>query len=87
MFGGLPTKWALPIAVAFEAFWEVLENSPMIIDRYRAVTISWGYSGDSILNSMSDISWMVIGFLLASRIAGVGQRGDGGGARAVHARA
>ncbi len=68
LFGGLPTKWALPIAVGFEGFWEVLENSPMIIQRYREVTVSWGYSGDSILNSMSDIGWMVIGFLLASRL-------------------
>ncbi|MBO9499753.1 MAG: DUF2585 family protein [Novosphingobium sp.] len=68
LFGGLPTRYALPIAVAFEGFWELLENSPIIIDRYRAVTISWGYSGDSILNSMSDIGWMAIGFLVASRL-------------------
>ena len=68
LFGGLPTRWALPIAVAFEGFWEILENSPIIINRYREVTISWGYSGDSILNSMSDIGWMMIGFLLASRL-------------------
>jgi len=68
VFGGLPTRWALPIAVGFEGFWEVLENSPTIIDRYREVTISWGYSGDSILNSMSDIGWMIVGFLLAGRL-------------------
>ncbi len=68
LFGGLPAKWALPIAVAFEGFWEVLENTPMIIDRYREVTVSWGYVGDSIVNSMSDIGWMVIGFLLAARL-------------------
>lgn len=68
LFGGLPTRWALPIAVLFEGFWEILENSPIIINRYREVTISWGYSGDSILNSMSDIGWMVIGFVLASRL-------------------
>ena len=40
-FGGRPAAWALPIAVAFEAFWELLEHSPMIIDRYRAVTVSF----------------------------------------------
>src|SRR3546814_1967823 len=68
IFGGLPTRWALPIAIAFEGFWEVLENSPIIIDRYRAVTVSWGYSGDSILNSLADVGWMVIGFLLAARL-------------------
>jgi len=68
LFGGLPARWALPIAAAFEGFWEVLENSPVIIERYREVTISWGYVGDSIVNSMSDIGWMVAGFLLAARL-------------------
>ena len=68
LFGGKPARWALPIAVLVEAAWEVTENTPMVIDRYRAVTVSWGYSGDSIVNSASDIGWMVIGFLLASRI-------------------
>ena len=68
LFDGAPTRWALPIAVAIEASWEILENSPMIIERYRAVTASFGYSGDSIVNSMADIGWMVLGFLLAARI-------------------
>ncbi|MCB2060861.1 MAG: DUF2585 domain-containing protein [Novosphingobium sp.] len=68
LFGGAPASWALPIAVALEASWEVLENSPMIIDRYREVTVSWGYSGDSIVNSMADIGWMMAGFVLASRL-------------------
>ena len=68
LFGGVPARYAMPIAAAFEAFWEILENSPMIIERYRAVTVSFGYVGDSIVNSLSDIGWMVIGFLLASRL-------------------
>ncbi len=68
VFGGQPRRWALPIAVAFEGFWELLENSPMIIQRYREVTISWGYSGDSIINSMADICWMTLGFVLAGRL-------------------
>lgn len=68
LFGGRPAAWALPIAVAFEAFWELLENSPMIIDRYRAVTVSFDYYGDSVLNSLSDIGFMALGFWLASRL-------------------
>ena len=68
LLGGLPARWALPIALVIEAAWELFENSPMIIDRYRAVTVSWGYSGDSIVNSVSDIGWMAAGFWLASRL-------------------
>ena len=67
-FGGKPASWALPIAVAFEGCWELLENSPMIIERYRAVTVSLGYNGDSVINSLSDIGFMTLGFLIASRL-------------------
>jgi hypothetical protein len=55
-------------AVILEAVWEVLENSPMIIDRYRAVTIAQGYIGDSILNSVSDIVMAALGFVIAWRL-------------------
>jgi polyferredoxin len=68
LFGGKPARWALPIAVVVEAAWEIVENTPMIIDRYREVTVSWGYTGDSVVNSISDIGWMIAGFLLASRL-------------------
>lgn len=68
LFGGKPIRWALPIAVLVEAAWEITENTPMVIDRYRAVTISWGYSGDSVVNSLGDIGWMIVGFLAAARI-------------------
>lgn len=68
LLGGKPAIWALPIAVVFEGFWELLENSPLIIDRYRAVTVSFGYSGDSVLNSLSDLGFMALGFWIASRL-------------------
>lgn len=55
-------------AVVLEGVWEILENSPIIIDRYRAVTIAQGYIGDSILNSVSDIVMAAIGFLIAWRL-------------------
>lgn len=55
-------------ALLLEAGWEVLENSPIIIDRYREVTIALGYVGDSVLNSLSDVVMMAIGFGLASRL-------------------
>lgn len=68
LFGAKPSRWALPIAVLVESAWEIAENTPMVINRYREVTISWGYSGDSIVNSASDIGWMTLGFLLALRL-------------------
>lgn len=66
-FEALSSKWALMLAVLVEGSWEILENSPIIIDRYRAVTISWGYSGDSVLNSAADMGFMTLGFLFAAR--------------------
>jgi hypothetical protein len=68
LFDGAPTRWALPIAVIVESSWELLENSPLIINRYRSATMSLGYSGDSILNSMADIGWMSLGFWIASKL-------------------
>jgi hypothetical protein len=56
-------------AVMLEGLWEILENSPVIIDRYRAVTIAQGYIGDSILNSVSDIVMAAIGFVIAWRLS------------------
>ncbi len=63
-----PIQVRLWAAVALELAWEIAENSPVIIDRYRAATLAVGYSGDSILNSVSDASMMIAGFLLASRL-------------------
>ena len=55
-------------ALVVEAAWEIFENTPMVIDRYREATIALGYSGDSILNSASDIAMMAFGFLAARRL-------------------
>lgn len=54
-------------AVAAESAWEILENTDLIIDRYRSVTVSLGYYGDSILNSVVDSLLCIVGFLFAAR--------------------
>ena len=65
-------RWPLErrflIALAIEAAWEIVENTPMIINRYREETAALGYTGDSVLNSMSDIAMMIGGFMLARRL-------------------
>lgn len=63
-----PLEWRFLAAMLVESAWEVTENTPWIINRYRATTAALGYSGDSVLNSMSDILMMALGFLLARKL-------------------
>jgi hypothetical protein len=60
-----PVERRFLIAMLVEAGWEVIENTPMVIDRYRATTAALGYTGDSVINSLSDIVMMALGFLIA----------------------
>ncbi len=62
--------WKVTVTVGMECLWELLENSRFVIEKYRTATISFGYLGDSIANSLGDILCCATGFLIASRIGG-----------------
>ena len=64
----LPPAWAMWPAVVLEAGWEVLENTPMVINRFRNATLAVGYEGDSVVNSLGDILSCGLGFVLARAI-------------------
>jgi hypothetical protein len=61
-------EWRFLSALVIESTWEVVENTPFVIDRYRATTAALGYTGDSVINSISDILMMALGFLLARKL-------------------
>jgi hypothetical protein len=63
-----PLGVRLIAAVVLECGWEVFENTDFVINRYREVTISLDYYGDSVLNSVMDVAAMVLGFFVAARL-------------------
>ena len=63
-----PVEWRFLAALVVESSWEVIENTPFVIDRYRTATAALGYNGDSVINSVSDILMMCVGFLLARKL-------------------
>ncbi len=64
----LAMAWRLALALTIEAIWEVIENSPAVIERYRQATLALGYEGDTVVNSLADILCCGIGFMLARRL-------------------
>lgn len=64
----LAVGWRFLIAVAVECAWELVENSDAVIERYRSVTVSKDYLGDTVLNVVMDVACMAAGFWLARRL-------------------
>ena len=64
----MSSSWRLSIAIAMESVWEVIENTNLVIQRYREATASLGYQGDTVANSMGDILCCGVGFALAWRL-------------------
>jgi hypothetical protein len=68
VFRRWPVERRFLAAMLIEAGWEVIENTPFVIDRYRETAAALGYNGDSVVNSVSDILMMALGFLAARKL-------------------
>lgn len=64
----LSVAWRLALATFIAAAWEVAENSPFVINRYRTVTMSLDYLGDSVTNAMMDVVCCMLGFFVARKL-------------------
>ena len=67
IFPRAPVALRFALAVGIEGAWEIFENTPFIIDRYRQQALANGYVGDSVLNSVCDTLMAMIGFVFARR--------------------
>lgn len=61
-------SWRLCLAVLIEALWEIIENTELVINRYRGETAALGYQGDTVVNSLGDILFFALGFMLARKL-------------------
>jgi hypothetical protein len=68
VFRRLAPEWQLSLAIVCEAAWEVFENTPLVINRYRTETAALGYQGDTVVNSLGDLMCAVVGILIARQL-------------------
>lgn len=68
VFRKMPLAWRFVLAILIESSWEVAENTDYVINRYREATISLDYFGDSIINSIADIFFCGLGFLIGYKL-------------------
>lgn len=67
-FKTMPLRYRFLLALGIEVLWEVVENTPWVINAYREQALAQGYVGDSILNSLCDTLAAAAGFFLAYRL-------------------
>ena len=67
-FRRLAPAWQFWLALLLESAWEVFENTKFVIDKYRTETAALGYQGDTIVNSLGDLTCALVGFLLARQL-------------------
>jgi Protein of unknown function (DUF2585) len=68
LFRRMTPEWQISLALICEAAWEVFENTPFVINRYRTETAALGYEGDTVVNSLGDLLCAFVGILIARQL-------------------
>jgi len=68
LFRRLNKSWQVWLALLLEGAWELFENTPFVINKYRTETAALGYTGDTIVNSFGDLTCALAGFLIARKL-------------------
>jgi hypothetical protein len=68
LFRRMNSSWQLSLALLLEGAWEVFENTRFVIDKYRTETAALGYTGDTIVNSLGDLTCAFVGFIVARKL-------------------
>jgi len=68
LFRRMTPEWQISLALVCEAAWEVFENTPFVINRYRTETAALGYEGDTVVNSLGDLLCAFVGILIARQL-------------------
>lgn len=68
LFRRMPSNRQLLLALLLEGAWEIFENTRFVIDKYRTETAALGYEGDTIVNSLGDLTCALLGFMLARKL-------------------
>src|SRR5215208_3797958 len=68
LFRRMPRPWQFWLAMLLESAWEVFENTSFVINKYRTETAALGYQGDTIVNSLGDLSCALLGFVIARQL-------------------